>query len=338
MNAGTHPALERRPRTLPFALGFAIALVAVLALGEAYAWLYPPSSVRENAGAAAQRGLYKADPDLGADYRSFAEFHSENAQRLNELGALDAAVPTWLFLGNSFVQAPGMLGDTAVRALPDKRIFHLRRNVELPLRAAQTRLLLRQGLRPQRIFFVLLPIDLLQIGARPLSFMEVDDRGALRTRIRWPDDPWRGLLQASQLATTVWLRTSSSKGDPSFRPQHVSGRPSPRVKDDLRRILHVLALTSRRHGVPVTVMALPNREQVFGRASFGFQESLRELAGELGLDHYDARQPLARHPDKRALFLPDWHFNAHANELILAGLLEHLRAFHPGEVRASKAP
>jgi hypothetical protein len=62
-----------------------------------------------------------------------------------------------LFFGNSFVQAEGMIAETMARLLPEMRIFALRENVLLPLRAAQARLLLEAGLRPERIFFVVPP-------------------------------------------------------------------------------------------------------------------------------------------------------------------------------------
>ena len=59
--------------------------------------------------------------------------------------------------GNSFVQAAGMLGDTAQAELPDRQIFYLKRNEPIYLRVAQFRLLLVNGLRPERAFFIVLP-------------------------------------------------------------------------------------------------------------------------------------------------------------------------------------
>jgi hypothetical protein len=322
--------LGGRAKLAPLILGFLISLAAVLLIGEAYARLSLPQDIRRHFGQGpAQQGIYKPDPVLGADYRSYQDFHADNAARLAELGALDAPTPTWLLLGNSFVQAPGMMADTARRVRPDQRIFDLRKNEPLPLRAAQARQLLAAGLRPQRIFFVLLPVDMLHIGRRPLDFIAVNADGALATRPRWPDPPWHWLVPESRLAAIAWIRSGRSDGDPSFEPRRVADAPSPRVRDDLSRILHHLAETSRRFAVPTTVIALPNREQIFGRAGFGFQDTLKELVQRAGLDFYDARQVFADAADKRALFLPDWHFNERGNELIMQGLLEHLRALGP---------
>src|SRR5262245_32448159 len=132
-----------RARRASFVLGLVSALAAVLLIGEAYARLSLPQDIRRHFGQGpAHNGIYRADPELSADYRSYEDFRADNAARLAELGALDAPIPTWLWFGNSFVQAPGMLADTARRAQPGKRIFNLQKNVDLPLRAAQARALL----------------------------------------------------------------------------------------------------------------------------------------------------------------------------------------------------
>jgi hypothetical protein len=309
------------------ALGFVAALLAVLVLGEAFARLYLPPDIRRQLGQDPQGlAIYKADPVLGADYHSYPDFHAANAERLSQLGPLSAQVPTWLFLGNSFVQAPGMLADTARQALPGIRIFNLARNVDLPLRAAEARLLLGQGLEPRRIVFALLPNDTLQIGQRPLSFIDVNAAGAIATRVRWPGPPWDSVMQSSRLATIAWIRSGRGVGNPDFRGANVAERPLLPVLDDLRRILSTLAIAARDHNAPVTVLAIPNREQIFGRAGFGFQAALRELCLELHLDYYNAGEAFLEDTDKRSLFLPDWHFSARGNQLLLRGLLDYIEA------------
>jgi hypothetical protein len=312
---------------LSFGVGAVAALSVVLLIGEGYARLAPPKDVRAHFSSGGPKvGIYRPDPQLGADYRSFEELRKENAARLAELGPLDAPRPTWLFFGNSFVQARGMMADTARRMRPDHRIFNLGRNVEMPLRAAQARHLLAAGLRPERMFFVLLPLDLTHIGKRPLSFIDVTPDGAITSRLRWPDPPWTNLATGSRLASIAWLRSGRSDGDPSFNRHKVADAPSARVRDDLARIIDHLAATSRHYGVPMTVIAVPNREQVFGRADFGFQATLAELSRVAGFDFYDARGALLGVEDTRALFLPDWHFNERGNTLLMQGLLAHLES------------
>ncbi len=306
-------------------LGMCAAFATVLGLGEGYARLRLPSDIRQYLGEhRSNNNIYRPDPVLGADYRSYEDFYAENLQRLTELGSIDSPSPTWLFFGNSFVQAPGMLADTARRARPDMRIFNLGKNIDLPLRVAQARMLLRAGLRPQRIFFILLPHDLWSIGRRPLSFIEVTPEGAITTRIRWPDSARGGFMAASRIVTIAWIRTGRATPDPSFDGRLVAEVPSPRVEADLADMLSVLAQLFRQFGVPTTVVAVPNREQIFGKSGFGLQQTLMKLCKHAGLDYFDAGHPLIDATDKGALFESDWHFSARGNALLLEGLLEHV--------------
>jgi hypothetical protein len=322
-----------------FALGCVAALIGLLVLGEAYLRVWQPRDVREYFGGdIGVRGIYRSDPVLGVAYQSYAGFAGENARRLAQLGPLASQRPTWLFFGNSFVQAPGMLADTAQAALPERRIFHLARNEILPLRVDQARLLLEAGLRPQRIFFALMPHELWMIGRRPLSFIQVNRQGVITTRIRLPDPPWDRLVSGSRLAAIAWIRLGRAHGDPSFRPRAVAETPSERVQADLRRLFAGLGETSRKFAVPVTLVLIPIREQILGRASFGFQDAVMPLCRQAGFDCYDARGPLMKAADKPSLFLPDWHFTARGNRLLLDGLLAHLDALAARAAAEGKSP
>jgi hypothetical protein len=320
----TTVALSGGARLAQFAAGLLVTLAAVLLIGEAFARLALPKAVGGQLEPDAQQPrIYRPDPQIGADFRSFDDFRKFNAAILDKLGPLDLKKPTWLLFGNSFVQGPGHLADTAERTLPDTRIVALRRFVELPLRAAEARQLLANGLRPQRIFFVMLPIDTVQVGRRPLSFIDVRPDGAFANRMRWPDPPWTSVVTGSRLATIAWIRSGRAGGDLSFDIRRVSDVPSLRVQDDLSRILNHLAETSRRYRVPVTVVAVPNRDQVFGRAGFGFQDTLAQLSQRAGLDFLDVRQPFVDASDKLSLFVPDWHFTGRGNALLVQELVEH---------------
>jgi hypothetical protein len=313
-------------RSAPFIAGAIAALLAVLLIGEAIARIALPKDISIALGPdPRQPPIYKPDPQIGVDFRSFEDFRRHAEAPLNRLGPLDMSKRTWLMFGNSFVQGPGHLADTAQNALPDIRIFALRRQTELPLRAAEARLLLANGLRPERIFFVMFPIETLQVGRRPLSFIDVHPDGSMATRVRWPDEPWTPLVKTSRLATIAWIRSGRSAGDPSFDFRRVSGVPSPRVQDDLSRILDHLGETSRRFNVPVTIVAVPDRSQIFGQSGFGFQDTLAQLSRRAGLDFLDVRKPFIDATDKRALFVPDWHFNERGNKLFLQALLDYIK-------------
>jgi hypothetical protein len=310
---------------LRFTVAAVAAVFCVLALGEGFARFAPPQVVRDyfRYGEAAD-GIFRPDPELGADYRSFDVLQRAFADAFDAIGPLQDPTPTWLMFGNSFVQAPGMLADTARAAMPDKRIVNLPRNVDLPLRVAQARLLLDAGLRPQRLIFVLLPLDMTHIGSRPLAYIDVTPNGAITTRARWPEGPLGVVTNASRLAAIAWIRSGRSVGDPAFRREDVSNAPSPRVRQDLATILGVLARSARQHDVPVTVVAIPNREQIFGQHGRGFQAELGAICADLGLDFFDAGPVFVADADKKTLFLPDWHFSERGNRLLLGGLLDHL--------------
>ena len=70
-------------------------------------------------------------------------------------------------------------------------------------------------------------------------------------------------------------------------------------------------------------------------AKFAVQEALAEDARAVGFDVCDACEPFRAWPDKPALFIPDKHFSATGNRVLLAALVEHLKATDP---RAADLP
>jgi hypothetical protein len=65
------------------------------------------------------------------------------------------------------------------------------------------------------------------------------------------------------------------------------------------------------------------------------QDALAEDARAAGFDVCDVRAPFLAWPDKPALFIPDKHFSATGNRLLLAAILDHLKATDP---RAADLP
>ena len=216
-----------------------------------------------------------------------------------------------------------MLGDMAQDAVPEVGMFYLQRNTQFPLHFAQVRLLLDSGLKPERVILVLLPIDITPLGKQPLRTMMVNSRGALTYRMRLPMPPFDALIRSSRLAMLAWVRSGRHVGNPSFRPRRTTEFIVRPLQDDLTTLLHVLGATSRRHAVPVTVVLLPNREQVFGKAGYAFQDFVRERCRLEGMDSFDARNLFDGETDKLSLFLPDWHFTSKANRIVLRALLAH---------------
>ena len=309
---------------LRFLFGLSFGLIAPLLFAEIFVRLRPPSDIQPWLGEQSPlTGIYRSDPVLGADYRSSEDFRREYAARLGKLGPLDSAQPTWAWFGNSFVQAPAMLAETAQVELPRIRMFYLGRNEPINLRVAQVRLLLENGLRPQRIVFVLLPIDVAVSGKQPLASILVTSHGAITYRVPTPGPPMDALLRVSRLATVAWVRSGQHVWDRSFRPGLVTRTLSPMLASDLHNFMSVLGDASRKSAVPITVLLIPNREQIFGTAGFALQDAVVGLCREERLDCFDARHVFGDDVDKTSLFLPDWHFTQRGNRLLLTRLLAH---------------
>jgi hypothetical protein len=331
MSCAWRPA--RAPRAAPrwpFLLGWALALVPLLGLAELYLRLCPPRDLHAYLGEASPlTGPYRPDDDFGVTYRSWEAFCADNAERLQPFLPFHAGPdrrPVWAFFGNSFVQAPGMPAAHARQAVGDRRVFHLGRNELLPVRLAQIRLLLENGLAPERIFVELMPVDLLPLGQQPLATYQVTSRGALTYHPRLPGGPAGGLVRHSQVAFTAWARAGRHRGNPQFRSRSLYRRIDEPLLGDLRRLFAHLARVARAHRVPVTVLLIPAWHQVLQGASFGFQDTLAGMLRQQGYDVFDPRDAFCRHPDRPGLFLPDKHFTPVGNRLLLAGLLDHVRA------------
>jgi hypothetical protein len=305
------------------AAGLIVGLATPLLLAEVYLRTYPPGDALLFLGDQSPlAGPYKPDPVLGADYVSYQAFQAPNAAELAALGPLDdARHPTWAFFGNSFIRGRGMLADTARAALPGHRIFFLREALPIYLYVAQLRLLLRQGLRAERVFLGFMIQDLTPDFENPLALSRIviNPRGAITYR-PLPDYPAIAVAVAhSRLALVGWARTKR------YRYWDAASFVSPQVDDDVSRIASALGAIQREFGVPVTLILIPNQPQIYGRAGFAIQDRMTALFHRHEMDVFDARLVFASEENKSALFLPDGHLSSRGNELLLTALLDHLR-------------
>lgn len=309
--------------------GLASALCLFLCLGELFLRVAPPTEELSYLGdASPQRGPFVEDEQYGVAYRSWEAFRADHEERLAAFlpfGAGADARPLWALFGNSFVQAPGMLGDTARAALPERRIFYLGRGEYLPIRCDQVDLLLEHGMRPERIFFVLMVIDADSLGTQPLRTMRVNAGGALSYQPRLPAGAFGALVESSMLARAAWFRTGLHRANPSFDRDALHHGIESGLLADLLHLFANLAATTRAHGVPVSIVLIPSYQQIAGGAPFGFQDTLDPRLRALGFDILDTRDTFLSQSDTAALFLPDKHFSALGNRLLLAALLRHAR-------------
>ena len=328
-------AEERRSRREARCFGYAafvcgglLAFAALAGLAEAYLRLSPPRDLHAYLGEQSPlTGPLAPDPDFGITYRSWDAFRNDNAERLTAFGPFPGSSdtrPIWAFFGNSFVQAPGMLADHAAALVPDRHVFHLGRNEHLCLRLAQIQLLLEHGLAAERVFLVLMPVDMLVLGRQPLATMAVNARGGLTYRPGLPGGSAGWLVDHSRLALTAWVRSGRHHGNPRFRSDTLYQGIDAPLRDDLRHLFTHLAQVTQPRQVPVTVILIPSCHQVLRGASHGFQDALTALLQPLGYDVFDPRDAFGRHADPESLYLPDMHLTSAGNRLLLAELLRHV--------------
>jgi hypothetical protein len=215
---------------------------------------------------------------------------------------------------------------TARDELPAHRILFFREAKDrLHLRIAQARMLLENGLKPERMIFTLISGEIADYVKIPLSSVYVNRGGAITYRVRMPPAPWDQALIHSRLALMAWVHSGLYQAIPGFRPWDITETIPEIVVADFRRLFGVLGELSRQHGIPVTVIIFPDRRQILSdNSNFTMQKTIIALGKEAGLDVFDPSPLLLRYPDKKALYISDWHYTEPASRMIFADLLHHL--------------
>lgn len=318
------------------AAGFAVAALAVFALGELYLRVAPPSDLAQYLPDGDRAGPFRDDPEFGVQYRSLDALAADNPGRFDPFRPLlrDPNARVWAFFGTSFAQAPGMLADTTRAHVPQRTTFNLGKNEAFPVRLAQAALLLDSGLKPERIFLVTIPLDALAFVQHGLDQHRATPNGGL---VYAPRVPAVGgaLVRNSRLALKGWTRTTLHQNRPFYQPREVNTHIDPVARADVRTVYGHFAKRCARHGVPVTVVLLPNYEQLTRGAGCAAQEMFAEEARAVGFDVCDVTAAFRAWPNTPDLFIPDKHFSDTGNRLLLAELIAHLKATDP---RAADLP
>jgi hypothetical protein len=335
------PSAKRSPGKgrgrLQFAAGFAVAAIALIAIGEVALRAAPPRNVQPYLADDDTPGPFRSDPIYGVQYKSWQAFHDEYWEELipHEKLFTEPKPTTWAMFGSSFVHATGMLADTTRKFVPNRHVFNLGRNEFVYVRAAQIELLLENGLKPERILFALMPLDISVLARHTFAMVHAGKNGALDYEPRLP--PVGGaIIRDSRLALTGWVRADMQVAIPFFNPADMTKRMDPRVTDETRYLFEIIAKATERHHVPVTVLLIPNWEQVTKGAGYAFQDALIPLASNAGFDVLDVRDVFRNYPDKSALFIPDKHFSDLGNRILLNEFVKHLQAL--GEAADVKLP
>lgn len=320
--------MSRKRRYMKAACGFALMMAMLLLAAEAYLRWRPPRDLHPFMGDdAPMRDHYRPHPRFVYTYRDGAAFESAYQKVLADFGPPEDPAdgrPTWAYFGNSFMQMPGALADTVAAAVPDRRHFYLKLNPPLMLQMAQLEMLLARGLRPQRVFFEFMPVDSKVMGKLPLRTYRVNRHGALTHTVASPGGPMTTLLSHSRLALCAWVRSGRHAAYPWFKGRHMYTGPPRELLDDWKRLFGELAVLAREYDVPVTVILFPDRYQVVRNRSYLFQDWAAPMLAELGFDVLDPRAAFMAQTDKPTLFMPDGHYSARGNAVMLGALMRHL--------------
>jgi len=306
-----------------FALGLLCPFAVLGGLAEAFLRYAPPDDLNMYLGESSQlEGDFVENPVWAVTYRSWEDFQADYEPQLAPhlpLSGHANSRPVWAFFGNSFIQAPGMLGDTVSREVPERRAFYLKRNELLPVRLAQIEMLLEAGLRPERIFVELMPIDTRTLLTHPLDSYSVTSAGALTYQPRIPGGLGRWSVEHSRLALAAWVRFFQDD-----RTNHYLDAVGDSLRNDLDRMFGHLARTTSDRGIPVTIILIPVYEQTVETAGFAYNDSVIEILIAHGFDILDPRSAFTSHPNPRQLYVPDQHLSDAGNALLLHELLDHL--------------
>jgi hypothetical protein len=305
--------------------GFAVALAVLCAAGEAYLRLAPPANLQDYLPDSDRTGPFAPDARYGIRYRSPDALQDDcpHYGLVRKFVELPNPPPSWALFGNSFVQMPGALGDTA-RAQQNKfAVVNLpRTTTPVLVRFAQAEMLLETGLKPARAFFVFIPLDAHGFELHSLGQTRATPGGALAYEPR-PPAVGAALVRNSRLALAGYTRTGLHNARPYAKAAALYDTVPDTVRADFRALFVAFAETAKRHRVPVSVVLLPSYEQVTRTAGFAVQDALAEEARAVGWGVCDVRAPFRAHPNKPELFLPDKHFSATGNELLLREVMKH---------------
>jgi hypothetical protein len=305
-----------------------VAAVGVFAAGEAYLRVSPPSDLAPYLPDSDRTGPFRDDPRYGVQYRSLELLAADNPGRFDQYRPLfnNPSPPrTWAFFGSSVVHGPAMLADTSRQFVPQRLTFNLPKPEPFPVRLAQAEFLLDSGLKPERIFLVIIPLDI-SFPKHALDQYRATAGGALAYTPRLPP-VGRNLVWHSRLALKGWTQTKLHQNQPYSSAFYDSVDDS--IRADVRTIFGHLGEAAARHGVPVTVVLVPNDAQICRPLGRALQDVLAEESRAVGFDVCDVCEAFRAWPNKPELFIPDKHFSDVGNRLLLSEIIAHMKRTDP---------
>ncbi len=315
-----------------------LAAGALLTVGEIGVRIVTPRSVQPYLTDAMSSGPFRSDSVYGVQYKSWEVFRADYADAFKAhevLLASDKSPKSWAMFGSSFVHAPGMLADTARKLIPNRYVFNLGRNELIYVRAAQIEILLGHKLRPERIVFALMPLDISVFAKQSFAMVHASPGGGIAFEPRLPVICGE-VVRNSRLALSGWVRAEMQYNIPFFKPKEMTRKMDPRILEEVEHLFARMAEVTKRYQVPMTILLIPNYEQINKGAGFAFQDELSHIVTLHEMDLLDVRDAFCNYPDKPALFIPDKHFSDLGNRILLLELVKHLHSL--GEAQDVSMP
>lgn len=305
------------------AAGIVVGLLITLTAGEFFARMRPPLNIHEYLGDKSPlRGNFVSDPKHVVRYNADSIFSLYDLTALSSIPKV-ASQPTWIYYGVSF--GWGIWDASKRLGLPRRLLYFHTVNDRLHMRIAYARKTLEYGIKVDRMIFVLIPLEIARYTETPLASIYVNKNGAVTYRVREAIPPLNWIVNNSQLALLGYIRSRLFVWLPFFRLNSITENFPPIVENDFRFMFGQMSELQKEFGVKITVAVLPDRRQVLNdNSNYAMQNAFRKLGQETGIDIYDPVEVLRAQPDRRALFVPDWHYTDEGYQLVARNLAEHL--------------
>lgn len=315
-----------------FVSGIVLGILLPLLIAEGYLRIFPVKDIHTYLGEDSPlTGFYKPHDDFSVTYESWEAMSRDNAlteeKFSNYINSSDSR-PLWVLCGSSFAD---MLKRDMQEVIHDKKIakFH-RHKVILPLQIAQLQMLLEKGLRPQKIFFVLLTPEGGRLAEHPLNTSYISSKGALLYQPRKGPAAVNWLIENSRVGLTAWVRSGQAIGTPGFKRRHLYDSVPRQVVDDFRSLFSAFAEIAEAKGVEISIILIPRKRQILKGEGFAFQDTLDNLFQTLGFTIIDPRQEFLTADNSHELYLiHDGHVSKAGNNIIIQRILQ-LESTHSG--------
>ena len=319
--------MDRSHNKLWLVFGILTGIFIPLILAEVYLSHFPLDEVKPFMGKESPlSGIYTPHDGFGISYKSIEDMYDDNHlndKRVSQMINNSENKRLWLICGTSF--ADSLYGD-AKKIIKGFKVAKLHRHgISLPLYMAQTEMLLKRGLRPEKIFFVILTIEAGALGDQPLDTRYISSKGALLYKPRSAPTGLDWFVRNTTTGLAAWVKSGKASGNlGGFKRKSLNKRVDDKIVADFRRLFENMVKTARTAGIDISVILVPRRRQMRKRAGFVFQDTLRPVFESLGIEVIDLKDDFFAQDDISRLYVLDGHLSKRGNKIIIKRMLASL--------------